>query len=156
MAKKVGADDAWMVQDGYVTEGTSNNAYIIKNNKIVTRGLSNDLLHGSTRAAVLRFAKEAQMQVEERNFTLDEAYKAGNLFDDLESVVGEVFKGKDLSDVKITTKCRLGTLPDDDVYERLNSSLNKSLDNLNMERVDLFLLHSQLRKDDFQLYTLNE
>ena len=73
-----------------------------------------------------------------------------------EIVVGEVFKGKDLSDVKITTKCRLGTLPDDEVYERLNSSLNKSLDNLNMERVDLFLLHSQLRKDDFQLYTLNE
>ena len=48
MAKKAGADDAWMVQDGYVTEGTSNNAYIIKNNKIVTRGLSNDILHGIT------------------------------------------------------------------------------------------------------------
>ena len=61
-----------------------------------------------------------------------------------ERVVGEVFKGKDLGDVKITTKCRLGTLPDDEVYGRLNSSLNKSLDNLNMERVDLFLLHSQL------------
>ena len=50
----------------------------------------------------------------------------------------------------------MGTLPDDEVYERLISSLNKSLDNLNMERVDLFLLHSQLRQDDFQLYTLNE
>ena len=73
-----------------------------------------------------------------------------------ERVVGEVFKGKDLGDVKITTKCRLGTLPDDKVYERLISSLNKSLDNLNVERVDLFLLHSQLRQDDFQLYTLNE
>jgi aryl-alcohol dehydrogenase-like predicted oxidoreductase len=73
-----------------------------------------------------------------------------------ERVVGEVFKGKDLGDVKITTKCRLGTLPDDEVYERLNSSLNKSLDNLNVNRVDLFLLHSQLRQDDFQLYTLNE
>ena len=73
-----------------------------------------------------------------------------------EIVVGEVFKGKELGDVKITTKCRLGTLPDDEVYERLNSSLTKSLDNLNMERVDLFLLHSQLRQDDFQLHTLNE
>jgi len=80
MAKKAGADDAWMVQGGYVTEGTSNNAYIIKNNKIVTRGLSNDILHGITRAAVLRFAKEAQMQVEERNFTLDEAYEADEAF----------------------------------------------------------------------------
>ena len=55
-----------------------------------------------------------------------------------ERVVGEVFKGKDLGDVKITTKCRLGTLPDDEVYERLISSLEKSLVNLNMERVDLF------------------
>ena len=73
-----------------------------------------------------------------------------------ERVVGEVFKGKDVGDVKITTKCRLGTLPDDEVYERLISSLEKSLVNLNMERVDLFLLHSQLRQDDFQLYTLNE
>jgi len=73
-----------------------------------------------------------------------------------ERVVGEVFKGKDLGDVKITTKCRLGTLPDGKVYERLISSLNKSLDNLNVERVDLFLLHSQLRQDDFQLHTLNE
>ena len=80
MAKRMGADDAWMVQDGHVTEGTSNNAYIIKNNKIITRGLSNSILHGITRAAVLRFAKEAQMQVEERNFTIDEAYEADEAF----------------------------------------------------------------------------
>ena len=73
-----------------------------------------------------------------------------------ERVLGEVFKGRELDGVKITTKCRLGTLPDEEVYERLNSSLNKSLDNLNMDRVDLFLLHSQLREDDFELYMLNE
>ncbi|WP_439138440.1 aminotransferase class IV, partial [Planktotalea sp.] len=69
MAKKAGKDDAWMVEDGFVTEGTSNNAYIVKGNKIITRALSNDILHGITRAAVLRFAREAQMEVEERNFT---------------------------------------------------------------------------------------
>ncbi|MEP6066448.1 MAG: aminotransferase class IV, partial [Paracoccaceae bacterium] len=46
MAKKAGADDAWMVQDGHVTEGTSNNAYIVKGNKIITRPISNDILHG--------------------------------------------------------------------------------------------------------------
>ena len=73
-----------------------------------------------------------------------------------ERVVGEVFKGRELGGIKITTKCRLGTLPDEEVYDRLNTSLNKSLDNLNMEKVDLFLLHSQLREDDFHLYTLNE
>ncbi|MEM1233670.1 MAG: aminotransferase class IV, partial [Pseudomonadota bacterium] len=72
MAKAEGADDAWMVQDGLVTEGTSNNAYIVKGDTIVTRHLSNDILHGITRAAVLRFAREAQMKVEERGFTVAE------------------------------------------------------------------------------------
>ena len=80
MAKAAGCDDAWMVQDGHVTEGTSNNAYIIKGGKIITRQLSNDILHGITRAAVLRFAQEAQMQVEERHFTIDEAKDADEAF----------------------------------------------------------------------------
>ncbi|MHA7877024.1 D-amino-acid transaminase [Roseivivax sp.] len=80
MAKKAGADDAWMVEDGFVTEGTSNNAYIVKGNTIVTRALSNDILHGITRAAVLRFAEEAQMQVEERNYSIEEAKTADEAF----------------------------------------------------------------------------
>ena len=80
MAKKAGCDDAWMVEDGFVTEGTSNNAYIVMGNKIITRALSNDILHGITRAAVLRFAKEAQMVVEERNFTIEEAQQADEAF----------------------------------------------------------------------------
>ena len=80
MAKKVGCDDAWMVEEGFVTEGTSNNAYIVKGNKIITRGLSNDILHGITRAAVLRMAKEAQMEVEERSFTIEEAKEADEAF----------------------------------------------------------------------------
>ncbi len=80
MAKAAGADDAWMVEDGHVTEGTSNNAYIVKDGKIITRHLSNDILHGITRAAVLRFAKEAQMVVEERAFTIEEAQDADEAF----------------------------------------------------------------------------
>ncbi|PVA09872.1 D-amino acid aminotransferase [Pelagivirga sediminicola] len=80
MAQKAGADDAWLVQDGLVTEGTSNNAYIVKDGRIITRALSNDILHGITRAAVLRFAREAQMEIEERSFTLDEAKDADEAF----------------------------------------------------------------------------
>ncbi|WP_170333872.1 D-amino-acid transaminase [Ruegeria arenilitoris] len=80
MAKKAGCDDAWLVEDGYVTEGTSNNAYFVKNGKIVTRPLSNDILHGITRKAVLRMAAEAQMEVEERLFTIDEAKEADEAF----------------------------------------------------------------------------
>ena len=81
MAKKAGADDAWMIEDGLITEGTSNNAYIVtKAGTIVTRDLSNAILHGITRAAVLAFAREAQMKVEERAFTLDEAKDAAEAF----------------------------------------------------------------------------
>ncbi|SFS21860.1 D-alanine transaminase [Yoonia litorea] len=80
MAKAAGVDDAWMVEDGFVTEGTSNNAYIVKGNTIITRHLGNEILHGITRAAVLRFAREAQMQVEERSFTIDEAKDADEAF----------------------------------------------------------------------------
>ncbi|MDF0596351.1 D-amino-acid transaminase [Psychromarinibacter halotolerans] len=80
MAKAAGCDDAWMVEDGKVTEGTSNNAYIVKGNKIITRELSTDILHGITRAAVLQMAREAQMEVEERAFTIDEAQSADEAF----------------------------------------------------------------------------
>jgi len=80
MAKKAGCDDAWLIEDGYVTEGTSNNAYFVKDGKIVTRPLSNDILHGITRKAVLRMAAEAQMEIEERLFTIDEAKEADEAF----------------------------------------------------------------------------
>ena len=80
MAKKAQVDDAWLVEDGMVTEGTSNNAYIIKGNRIITRQLSADILHGITRAAVLRFAAEAQMEVVERPFTVAEAQAADEAF----------------------------------------------------------------------------
>jgi D-alanine transaminase len=52
----------------------------VKNGRIITRALSHDILHGITRAAVLRFAREAQMQVEERAFTMDEAKAADEAF----------------------------------------------------------------------------
>jgi len=80
MARKAGADDAWLVEDGHVTEGTSNNAYIVKNGVIVTRSLSTDILHGITRAAVLKLAESSQIQVEERPFTIDEAQTADEAF----------------------------------------------------------------------------
>jgi D-alanine transaminase len=80
MAKAAGCDDAWMVEDGAVTEGTSNNAYIVKDNTIITRHLGTEILHGITRAAVLRFAREAQMKVEERSFTIEEAQIADEAF----------------------------------------------------------------------------
>jgi len=80
-AKAAGADDAWMIEDGFVTEGTSNNAYIVtQDGALITRELSSDILHGITRAAILRLAREGQIRVEERRFSLDEAKDAAEAF----------------------------------------------------------------------------
>jgi D-alanine transaminase len=80
-AKARGADDAWMIEDGFVTEGSSNNAYIVTQaGAIVTRQVSNSILHGITRAAVLELAREAQLSVEERPFTIEEAQGAREAF----------------------------------------------------------------------------
>jgi D-alanine transaminase len=86
LAKKAGCDDSWFVADGAVTEGTSNNAYIVKGNRIITRELGTDILHGITRAAVLRFAAEAQFEVEERPFTVAEAQGADEAFSTAASI----------------------------------------------------------------------
>ena len=81
MALKVGKDDSWMVEDGYVTEGTSNNAYIVtKENKIITRNLSSSILSGITRASVLKLASELNMEIEERPFTIAETQEAAEAF----------------------------------------------------------------------------
>lgn len=79
-AEKAGKHDAWFVEDGFVTEGSSNNVYIVKGNKIITRQLSNDILHGITRASLLSYAAEAQMEIEERPFTIAEAQAADEAF----------------------------------------------------------------------------
>jgi len=80
-ARARGADDAWMVEAGHVTECTSSNAYIVTaDGRVVTRHLSNDILHGITRASVLALAREAQMTVEERPFTIAEAQAAAEAF----------------------------------------------------------------------------
>ncbi len=80
-AKAQGADDAWLVEDGYVTDGTSNNAYIVTDDgTILTRNLSTDILHGITRASVLKLAAEAQMKIVERPFTIAEAQDAAEAF----------------------------------------------------------------------------
>lgn len=80
-AKAKGADDAWLVEDGLVTEGSSNNAYIVTaQGTVVTRGLSHAILHGITRAAVLKLAEEHGLTLEERGFTVEEARNAKEAF----------------------------------------------------------------------------
>jgi len=81
MAKAEGVDDAWMEEDGFINEGTSNNTWIVtKDGKLVTRHLSNSILHGITRKAVIRCAELLQMEVEERPYTKEEAADASEAF----------------------------------------------------------------------------
>ena len=79
-AVRQGFDDAWLIEDGAITEGTSNNAYIIKDGVIITRELSHDILHGVTRANLLAYAEARQMKLEIRPFTLTEAKNADEAF----------------------------------------------------------------------------
>ncbi len=80
-AKRAGADDAWLVEDGYVTEGSSNNAFIIDaGNTLVTRQLGNEILAGITRKAVLKLAEEQQIDIDQRPFTIEEACNAQEAF----------------------------------------------------------------------------
>lgn len=76
-----GADDAWLVEDGFVTEASSASAHIItREGKLVTRQLSEAILHGITRASILDIAEEVGIAYEERAFTPDEAKDAAEAF----------------------------------------------------------------------------
>lgn len=76
-----GADDAWFVEDEMVTEGSSNNAYIIKHDDtLVTRQISNKILAGITRSVILKLVDEQDLTFEERPFSLQEAYEAKEAF----------------------------------------------------------------------------
>ena len=80
-AKGAGADDAWLVEDGYVTEGSSSNAFIVSaEGALVTRQLGNEILAGITRKAVLNLAQEQQLEIEQRPFSIEEACNANEAF----------------------------------------------------------------------------
>ena len=81
-ALDAGAYEAWMVDDdGFVTEGTSTNAWILDSDgRLITRPLSNDILGGITRQTMLRLAAENGIEVIERPFTVDEAKAAREAF----------------------------------------------------------------------------
>ena len=67
-----------------------------------------------------------------------------------EAMIGRAFEGRLPPGVRVTTKHGLGTVPEDEVYPRLRRSLEASLKDMRLERVDMMLLHSEIRPDDFQ------
>ncbi|MEQ4731527.1 MULTISPECIES: D-amino-acid transaminase [Providencia] len=80
-AKQQGADDAIFVKNGYITEGSSSNCFIInQQNQIQTRGLNNEILSGITRQAILQLAREQKIDIVEKPFSIDEMLEAKEVF----------------------------------------------------------------------------
>lgn len=81
-AREHGAREAWFVdKQGYVTEGSSSNAWIVtKNNTVVTRQVDNAILKGITRTVVLDIIAAQGLKLDVRPFTMDEAYTAREAF----------------------------------------------------------------------------
>jgi len=80
-AKQAGVAKAWMVgEDGYITEEASASTYIVKDNILITRPLTNAILAGITRKAVLALLQQTDVTLDERMFTPDEAYAADEAF----------------------------------------------------------------------------
>jgi D-alanine transaminase len=79
-AFKKGFDDAWMMREGYIMEGTSNNAWIVRSKNVFTRQSDQLILSGITREAVLNCAKNLGYEVIFKNFTLPEVESATEAF----------------------------------------------------------------------------
>ena len=81
-ARERGAKEAWFVDgDGNVTEGSSSNAWIVtKGGKVVTRPADHGILRGITRTVLIEVISAQGLQLEERPFTVEEAYGAREAF----------------------------------------------------------------------------
>lgn len=82
------ADDCILHRDGHVTECSSSNVFIVKEDTIITHPADHLVLPGITRLVALRLASEMNIAIEERPFTLDELYGASEVF--LTSTVQEI------------------------------------------------------------------
>ncbi|WP_321488274.1 aminotransferase class IV [uncultured Hyphomonas sp.] len=80
-AREAGAETAFMVEDGFVTEAASANAWIVDaEGKLITRELSHSILPGITRAGVVSLLKTEGLEIIERAFTPEEAATAREVF----------------------------------------------------------------------------
>ena len=75
-----GAEEGWMVEDGFVTEGVSSTAYIVKDGTVITRPLSNLILPGIRRRTLIEIAEQADIEIKQRLFTVAEALQADEAF----------------------------------------------------------------------------
>jgi D-alanine transaminase len=79
-ARDAGAQEAWLVEDGFVTEGASSTAFIVADEGIITRPYSQAVLAGCTGDALTALATESGLAVIRRPFTVAQALAAKEAF----------------------------------------------------------------------------
>ncbi|GLO65534.1 D-amino-acid transaminase [Oceanobacillus kimchii] len=87
-AKEQGCYEAILHRDGKVTECSSSNVYLVKNGKVYTHPTTNNILYGCVRMAVERFLKDADIELIEDAFLLEDISNADEIF--LSSSTSEV------------------------------------------------------------------
>ncbi|MET1250238.1 D-amino-acid transaminase [Sporolactobacillus sp. STCC-11] len=75
-----GSADAILHRDGVVTEGTTCNAFMVKDGILITHPADHFILNGITRIFVLQLAERLGIPVEERTYTTDELLHADEVF----------------------------------------------------------------------------
>ena len=80
MAVQRGGYEGWMIDEGVVTEGVTSSAFIVRGNTLITRAANGSILPGIRRKVILRMARENDIGLQEREFTLEEAFIADEAF----------------------------------------------------------------------------
>ena len=76
-----GCDEAWLLDaDGYITEGSSSNAWIVKNKTVITRPVSSSILNGITRSTLIKSLSKAGYKFTERRFNIKDIKNADEAF----------------------------------------------------------------------------
>ena len=75
-----GFDEALLLDtDGYVSEGSGENIFIVRNDVLKTTPLTS-ILEGITRDSIIQIAKDIKIPLREKRFTRDEVYIADEAF----------------------------------------------------------------------------
>ena len=85
LAKQYAADnaceEAWLLDDdGYITEGSSSNAWIVKNKTVITRPVSSSILNGITRSTLIKSLSKMGYKFIERRFNINDIKDADEAF----------------------------------------------------------------------------
>lgn len=124
-ATNYGVLDAILIKDGYVTEGTASNIFIVKDNTLITPPTSRNLLPGITRDLVLELAAGNDIQTEVREVAATELRQANEIW--LTSSTREIAPVVNLND-RLVGKGKAGPLWHKmiNIYQEYKQQLRKS------------------------------